>query len=339
MLRLTLFFVGVFTLLALVWHIGPSRIYDAAAQLGPVALAVILIPSLLMYLVEAYGWKVTLVPSTKIIPFWRLLAIRTAGEVVNMTTPTAYVGGEPLKAFLLKRYQVPMVEGLASVVIAKTTMTIAQVLFILLGIALGFWILGSSGSSGQRVVAALVTVGLLLFGTAAFVVVQRKGLFTWLLGLLRAVGLKIAYLEAREEQLRSLDHTILSFYTHHRREFYLSTGLFFLGWLAEAMEVFVIIYYLGGHANVLSSISIGALSVFIKGGTFFIPGSLGAQDGGNLLLLKAFGYSDVAGITFALLRRFRELVWIGLGLICLVVLGKKGSITPPPMATQEGSRS
>jgi hypothetical protein len=57
--------------------------------------------------------------------------------------------------------------------------------------------------------------------------------------------------------------------------------------------------------------------VFIKGGTFFIPGSLGAQDGSNPLLLKAFGYSDVTGITFALLRRFRELVWIGIGLLCL----------------------
>jgi hypothetical protein len=86
--------------------------------------------------------------------------------------------------------------------------------------------------------------------------------------------------------------------------------------------VFVIISYLGGPANVLSAISIGGLAVFIKGGTFFIPGSLGAQDGGNLLLLKAFGYSDVTGITFALLRRFRELFWIGIGLVCLAVMGK-----------------
>ncbi|MGH7221366.1 MAG: hypothetical protein ACREI1_13685, partial [Nitrospiraceae bacterium] len=63
-----------------------------------------------------------------------------------------------------------------------------------------------------------------------------------------------------------------------------------------------------------------ALSVFIKGTTFFIPGSLGAQDIGNLFLLQDFGYSEVAGITFALLRRFREMVWIGTGLLCLAVL-------------------
>ena len=64
--------------------------------------------------------------------------------------------------------------------------------------------------------------------------------------------------------------------------------------------------------------------------SFFIPGSLGAQDGGNVLLLRAVGYSDVTGITFALLRRFRELVWIGLGLLCLALVGGRAA------AIQEG---
>jgi uncharacterized protein (TIRG00374 family) len=338
-LKLVLLFVGLLTLVLIVWHIGPGLIYDSAAQLGPVALLVLLIPSVIMYVIEAYGWKVTLGPSAKNIPFWRVLAIRTAGEVVNMTTPTAYVGGEPLKAYLLKKHHVPMVEGLASVIIAKTTMTIAEVLFILLGIALGVCLLGGNDSSGQTVAAALVSVILLAFGTAAFVFVQRQGLFTWLLGFLRKVRLKIGYLEAREDQLRSLDRTILEFYRHNRPAFYSSTGLFFLGWMAEALEVYVIIYFLGGPAMALSAISIGALSVFIKGGTFFIPGSLGAQDGGNMLLLSAFGYSDVTGITFALLRRFRELVWIGLGLLCLTLVGGRTAAIQEGRAPDSGNGS
>jgi glycosyltransferase 2 family protein len=320
MLKISLLFIGLLTLVFIVWHVGPGRIYDVTAQLGPVALLAMLIPSIILYAVEAYGWKVTLGPSAKHLPFWRVLAIRTAGEVVNMTTPAGYSGGEPLKAYLLKNRNVPMVDGVTSVVIAKTTMTVAEVLFILLGIGLGMWLLGGSDSSGQTVATALLSVGLLAVGTAAFVFVQRQGIFTWVLQSLRKAGLKIRYLEAREEKLRSLDRTILDFYRYNRPAFYASTGLFFLGWMAEALEVYVIIYFLGGPAIALSAISIGALSVFIKGGTFFIPGSLGAQDGGNLFLLHAFGYSDVAGITFALLRRFRELAWIGIGLLCLAML-------------------
>ena len=320
MLKVILLFVGLLTIVFIVGHIGLGRIYDVAAQLGPVALLVMLIPSVIMYVVEAYGWKVTLGPSTKHISFWRVLAIKTAGEVVNMTTPAGYLGGEPLKAYLLTKHHVPSVEGFASVVIAKTTKTIAEVLFILLGVVLTFWTLDDDGSSGQKVLAAWLSVGLLLFGTAAFVFVQRLGLFTGALEFFRKIGLKIGYLEAREEKLRSLDRLILEFYRHNRPAVYSSTGLFFLGWMAEAVEVYIFIWYLGGPAKALTSISIAALSVFIKGTTFFIPGSLGAQDLGNLFLLKDFGYSEVAGVTFALLRRFRELVWIGIGLLCLAVL-------------------
>ena len=321
MWRYLLLALGFLTLLLLVWHIGPDKIYEAAAQVGPGALLVMLIPSLLMYVFEAYGWKLTLGSAADGIPFWKIFAIRTAGEVVNMTTP-AYVGGEPLKAYLLQRHQIPMVEGLASVVIAKTIMTLAQVLFILVGIALAFWMLGAEGSSSQIAAAGLLTVALLSFGVAAFIFVQKRGLFMWTLRTLRGLGLHVAFLESREEKLRSLDEIILNFYTQHRSAFYAATALYLLGWLAEALEVYVIILYLGGPASLLSAIPIGALSVFIKGGTFFIPGSLGAQDGGNLLLLKAFGYSDVTGITFALLRRFRELVWIGIGLVCLAAMGR-----------------
>lgn len=320
MLKLALLFAGLVALFLMVWHIGPDRIYDATARLGPVALLAMLIPSTIMYVVEAYGWKVTLGPSAKDIPFWRVFAIKTAGEVVNLTTPAGYIGGEPLKAYLLTKHHVPMIEGLASVVIAKTTKTIAEVLFILLGITLAFWRVDDDGSLAQTVVAALVSVSLLLCVTASLVFAQRKGFFTWLLELTRRIGLKIRFLEAREEQLQSLDRLILGYYRHNRRAVYTSTGLFFVSWMAEALEVYIIIWYLGGPALVLSAISINALSVFIKGSTFFIPGSLGAQDIGNVFLLKDFGYSDVAGVTFALLRRFRELVWIGVGLLCLAVL-------------------
>jgi len=189
------------------------------------------------------------------------------------------------------------------------------------------------------VAAALLGVRLLAFETAAFVFAQRQGPFTWLLGFPRKIGLKIAYLEPREEQLRSLDRTILGFYRDNRPAFYASTGPFFLGWMAEALEVYVIIYYLGGPAMALSAISIGGLSVFIKGGTFFIPGSPGTQDGGNLLLLRAFGYSDVTGITFALLRRFRELVRIGLGLLCLALVGGRSVVIQAGRTDDSGNGS
>lgn len=120
--------------------------------------------------------------------------------------------------------------------------------------------------------------------------------------------LKIASLEAREERLQSLGRAIGEFYSHKRQDFCASTGLFFLDWIAEALEVNVIIWHEGGACMALSALSIAALAVLSsQASTFFIPGSLCAQDGG---ILEAFGHS---GITFALLRRFQNPAWIGRG--------------------------
>lgn len=320
MLRLVLLLLGLLTLIGLVWHIGPDRIVETSSRLGPLAIVAILLPSLLMYLLEAYGWRLTLGVQAARLSFFRLLSVRTAGELVNLTTPVAYVGGEPLKAYLLRPYGISLVDGLASVVLARTVMTITLILFILLAIGLAVLTLGADGSRSLGL-AAVLSVGLLAFGTGAFVLIQSRGLFTVLLSTLRAVRLRIRYLEEREQKLRDLDTTISTFYTRQRGRFALSALMFFFGWMAEALEVYVILYYLGGPIDAVTSIAICGLSVLIKGGTFFIPGSLGAQEAGNFALLLTFGYPDTTGITFALLRRLREVVWIVIGLACLAALG------------------
>ena len=68
--------------------------------------------------------------------------------------------------------------------------------------------------------------------------------------------LKIAYFEAREERVQSLGRAIGEFYFHKRQDFCASTELFFLAWIAEALEVYVIIWHEGGPVWLsLSSLS------------------------------------------------------------------------------------
>jgi len=286
-----------------------------------------LVPSAVMYLLDCLGWRFTLGQQNVAVPFSRLFVIRTAGELVNATTPTASVGGEPLKASLLKRYAIPIDDGLASVIVAKTAMTIAQIIYILLGIGLAVWILFPSGSAqaGQMSsMAAAVSLGLLAFAIAMFLVIQRRGLFTLLFTVLEKCRIRVAPLEARRKTLLALDKSIIGLYTYTRAPFLFSTTAFLFGWLVEALEVYVILLYLGEPIDLLTALSIDALSTFIKGGTFFVPGSVGAQEAGILVLLKAFGYSDVTGMAFALLRRARELVWIAIGLLCLAFMMREG---------------
>jgi hypothetical protein len=88
----------------------------------------------------------------------------------------------------------------------------------------------------------------------------------------------------------------------------------------ESAEVYAILSGLGLPIDPMRAVAIGGIAVGIKGGGFVIPGSLGVQDGGNVLLLVMYGYSDASGMAFAILRRMREVLWIGIGMVCLLGL-------------------
>ena len=170
---------GLVTLIGVLVHLRPERIYRAWASLGAVGVAIMLTPSTCMYLVDCLGWRLTLGQHNAAVPFSRFSVIRSTGELMNATTPTAYVGGEPLRAHLLKQYGIPMVDGLASVIVATTAMTIGQIVYILLGIGPGVWILFPHGpTDAGRVLslAAVLSLALLLFRTALFLLSQRRGL-------------------------------------------------------------------------------------------------------------------------------------------------------------------
>jgi len=218
------------------------------------------------------------------------------------------------------------VEGLASVVTAKTIMTLAEILFILLGIGLGLTLLNRSS---EVIGAAFVGLSMLAFGVGLFLAVQRRGLFMGVLQLLEGVGLRIAWLQKREDKLRALDEAISRFYTQDKRGFALAFLFFFLGWAVESVEVYLILYFLGQPIDALTAFALAALAVFVKSSTAFIPASIGGQEAGTLVLFVAFGYTEETGIAFAMVRRLREILWIALGLLALALENRRVYETQP----------
>lgn len=331
MTRLTavLLLVGIAVLCGLVAHIGPGTLAAEIHKLG-FNLLWVLAPSGVSYVLDAFGWRHTLGRHMHRLRFDRLFMTRMAGEAVNFTTPAAYLGGEPVKAYMLSRHNIPLVDGLASVVTAKTTMTLAQVLFIVIGLALSAVLLSQSL---DLLVTGLVGLGALGFGVGLFVAIQRRGLFRVLLTVIDRVGLKIRWLKEREHKFHMLDEAIGDFYKRDRRGFLLSTLFFFGGWLVGAGETYLILYFLGLPVDLFTAVAIEALAVFVKGGTAFIPGSLGGQEAGNVLLFVAFGFTEAVGVTYAIVRRIREIFWITFGLLSLAAENRRAAA-----AADEGGR-
>ena len=286
---------------------------------------VVFLPFLVVCFFDCLGWQYSFNEWTEKIRLKNIFPVRWAGEAVNILTPTAYVGGEAVKAFILKkRYEVPLEDGLASVVISKTVMTIAQMLFLFIGIIVATQYMSSSKYLMLTVTIALVaSIPLIFF----FIAWQRKGLFTSISNLLAKFKIKVRYLIENKDKIETLDEKIRYFYKHKKKRFYLSFLYYLIGWFTGVLEVYTILYFMGYKIDFSRALVIESMIQLLKSCSFFIPASLGVVEGGGVLVFSALGLTAHAGLAYGIIRRARELVWAGIGLIFLMIYGvKKGRV-------------
>ncbi len=88
-------------------------------------------------------------------------------------------------------------------------------------------------------------------------------------------------------------------------------------------EVFYIARILGMDIGFAQAWLLEALIQVLRIVTFFIPSSIGVQEGGILLIFSEFGFSDPLSLTFAVIRRLREMVWVGIGLALWMLIKDK----------------
>ena len=104
---------------------------QAFADLSWRLLVILVFPFGLTTLLDTLGWRYAFRRDR--VAFRTLLAARLAGEAFNVTTPTGSMGGEAVKAWLVRPWA-PLAEGLPSVIVAKTTIVIGQALFLVVGL-------------------------------------------------------------------------------------------------------------------------------------------------------------------------------------------------------------
>lgn len=331
--------LGLLVFAGLLYGVGLLAILDVLEHLGWLTPLIVL-PYVTSYLADSIGWWWILrreFDASRGNPrraphLLQLFGMRAAGEAVNAITPTAYLGGEPLKAWLLQRYGIPLAPALASVLVSKTALMLTQGGYVFLGllVALHRW-------RPAVPLSLAVAVGLLL-GILAFVLMigaQRRGLFGSLLVLVRRWSRREALLASVEADLHALDDRLREFYGTRAQDFSICCAFHFLGWVVGSLEVYVALWLLGHPVEFPRAFAIEALSGVAKLAAVIVPGSLGVQEGGQVLIFVAFGLTAPLAVTFGLLRRGRELLWIGYGFAVLIHHHALGWLRKRSMAGQE----
>ncbi len=323
--------VGLLFFGGLVYMAGPRQVASQLTALGPWVL-LIPIPYGFVYLLDAYGFKLCLRPSVDRLGLPRTYVYRMAGEALNWTLPAAQMGGEPLKPFLLARAGVPTVEGGSAVVISKVAMTVAQMVY--LAIALIAAALFTDADQRLIMGAGVALAGGL--GLASLMIVGiRWGAFAGLARIVARLGVGRAAIEERLESLADLDERIRGFAREHPGRLLAGFAAHVVAWIIGAAEVALVLWLFGEVPSVGHALAIEAFVATARGATAFIPGSAGGQEGAIVLIYDGFGYGQELAVAYALLRRFREAVWISVALGCLAAVGGAPSRGAPPAAPRD----
>jgi hypothetical protein len=305
-LKWILFALGIGLLALLVTRIGVGAIEAAFERLSWRLVIVVGFPFVLVNVFDTLGWRFAL-PARR-VPFVTLFMARLTGEAFNATTPTASLGGETVKAALVRSH-VDYREGALSVIVAKTTLTVSQVLFLGACLPLIPRHLGADPRLGSALSWAF---GLEALAVGGFVAAQVLGLaasvlrrLPWLAGarVMRMAGI--------------LDDGLREFYRRHLVRVVASTACHFLGWLISGVEAYVILQLLGVPASLQTALLVEACGTAIRFASFMIPAHIGALEGGVVATFVALGLDAGDGLSFTLVRRVRELVWVAIGFLVL----------------------
>jgi uncharacterized protein (TIRG00374 family) len=316
---------GALIVVWLVWEIGISTLVTELRKLSW-RLPLILLPQVVTNLFKTEAWRLAF-PRRR-PGFGLLFPVRLAGEAVNETTPTATMGGDALKAYLLVRAGsgVPIEEGFVSVVVAKTTLVASLAAFI--GSAFVFaWAFGDVPSS-MLVLLALLSL-YMAASTAGFAWAQRRGMF-------RMGGRALAWIGLGERVAvgaERLDAGLSWYYRERRAQAAAVLGLSFVGWATGALETWLMLYLLDSPVSLLTALIIEAGATGVRAVGFLIPGSIGVLEGGLVGIFSMLGLGSGTGLAFSVARRFREGAWILAGYVCLAVM--RGPRSPASAAGPE----
>ncbi|HSE95895.1 MAG TPA: lysylphosphatidylglycerol synthase domain-containing protein [Methylomirabilota bacterium] len=293
----------------LVWRVGLETLVAQLSGLGW-GLGLIMLPHVIVSVLDAAGWRYAF--PGRLPALGPLIAIRLAGEAVNGTTPTGSMGGDAVKVWLVGRVGagVRLGESLVSVVVAKTTLLGAQVAFLALGFVVAWQLIGI-----PRAVTVFLGVltGLGVLAVGGFLWAQQHGLFQAATRVLAALGAG----SRTTGVTRRLEGRLRVYYRGRRRRVLASGALHLLGWVAGAVEVWVALTLLGSPVAFTTALVIEAGITGVRSASFLVPASIGVQEGSVVALFVALGLGASLGLTFAIVRRIREALWVVAGYVCL----------------------
>jgi uncharacterized protein (TIRG00374 family) len=280
--------------------------------------------SVLLMLCSVFRWKLILLSQNHKIKFIYLVKSYLAGYGVSYITPSAKLGGEPVRAALLKRYGLKTHESLSTIIIDKSLELSGSALFFVIGAVI--LVLNYALPDNLKfliVIVSIIFLGLIGFGI--YQIVNEKGFILSTYKFFRLHKLK--KFKNLTKKLIDIEKLIIKFYKKDKKHFFSALFIMAIAWGLMFAEFKVAMLIFGFDANLLQIF----LTFSVVGAAYLIPVpfAMGTLEGGQVALFNTIGLDSAIGFGVGLLTRARDSIIAAIGLTIATYYGvaKKKNIT------------
>lgn len=298
---------------------GVAPILALLAQAGW-GLAPVVLFHLVQLAASAAAWRTIAGPTAPQPSLREFMVLRWVREGVNNLLPVAQIGGEFVAARLLRRRGVPLVRAVAGAVGDLTMEMVTQIAFTLLGLGL-LLLLGGGGGVAHAVLGGITVAAAAAVG---FVAAQNLGLASLVERGLARLGAATGW--AGFGEVEGLHRAITQLYRAPRR-LARAASWHSLSWLLGGVEVCLALHVLGQGVGFGAGLVIESLGQALKAVGFAVPGALGVQEGGLIVVCSLFGLSPELAIALSLVKRLRE---VAFGVPALLAWQRMEAASPAP---------
>jgi hypothetical protein len=305
-----------------VWKAGPQSIWQNITQLGAGFIVVLLISAVRPF-VRAVAWTRCFERGVR-LPVGDALRAYLVGDALGSLTPLGIMVSEPAKAAFV-RDRVPIVASISALAVENLFYMLSVALFIFAGTAA--LLLSFPLNSKLRFASYATLVVIVVVVLAGYLVVRRQWRFlSGALAALERRGVARAFVAARGERVRAVEARIYGFYQHHRARFIPILALEGCFHLAGVAEVYATLYFILERPPAFADLALAAfvlesvnrvINVIFK----FVPMRVGIDEAGTGLFTKVLKFGTTAGVTLAIIRKARVIVWTAVGVAVLVRRG------------------
>jgi putative membrane protein len=279
---------------------GLPQVGAAFATAGWAIAAVVIFHFAVPVFLDALAWLV-LFPKPDRLSLWQLLWMRWIGESVSTLVPSAAVGGDIIRARLAALRGAPLPVAAASVLVDITLGVFIQIAFTLLGLALIVSVTGHESFVGPTLIGALIGIVAII----GFYTVQRLGMFRFIGAIISRLANSPDW-HSLVHSGETLDRAIRTLYARRRGVIGCCV------WTALSLvlgsgEIWIALRAIGPQATIVNALILQSVVLTIRSAMFPVPGALGVQEGGYVVVGNLLGIPGDAAFALSLIARVREL--------------------------------